>query len=282
MNIQENILKKGVKEINNRYTIYPQNCICLIVKKCSYLCLTGILELIELFMELILNLETSMDICSVCLSENGKIIDLVESDEERTHASSLTVFIEDMLSRNKLKMKDLKAVAVSKGPGSYTGLRIGVSVAKGLCYGANLPLLSVNTLQAMALGGQLYYDKKGELDKNTWFCPMIDARRLEVYCCFFDFSNVPQNDIRAEIITNDSFKEILEQRKVLFFGNGAPKCKSLIQHKNALFIEDFKHSSKFMIPLAEKAFHESRFEDVAYFEPFYLKDFIATIPKKLF
>ncbi|MEA3443161.1 MAG: tRNA (adenosine(37)-N6)-threonylcarbamoyltransferase complex dimerization subunit type 1 TsaB [Bacteroidota bacterium] len=231
-------------------------------------------------MALILNIETSTQICSVSLTRNGKLIALRETNEDKSHAARLTVYIDEIVKSQNLLINDLDAVAVSKGPGSYTGLRIGVSVAKGLCYGAEKPLIAVSTLQALAL--QVSSGNKPEVNVkgNSWFCPMIDARRMEVYTAMFDMDNNMQNKISAKIIDSSSFPDILNDRLVYFFGNGAMKCKNIIQHKNARFIENIETSSADMATLSEIAFRKKQFEDVAYFEPFYLKDFIATIPKK--
>ena len=167
---------------------------------------------------------------------------------------------------------------MSKGPGSYTGLRIGVSTAKGLCYGASKPLIAISTLQALAL--QVSSQENIDVDPDPWFCPMIDARRMEVYTAMFDKDNSSFQDVSAKVIDEKSFVAELDQRPIYFFGNGAMKCKESIIHKNARFLPNIETSSKSMAPLSEAAFAANQFEDVAYFEPFYLKDFIATVPKK--
>jgi tRNA threonylcarbamoyladenosine biosynthesis protein TsaB len=226
-------------------------------------------------MSLILNIETATEICSVSLAENGKLIALKEDTEGQLHAKLLTVLIEEMFREKKICIKELNAVAVSKGPGSYTGLRIGVSAAKGIAYAADIPLLAVNTLQAMALG----VSKSQDFEAETWFCPMIDARRMEVYTAFFDLQNNLRRDIAAEIIDENSFNEILKDRKIVFHGNGAAKCNKIIQSPNAIFIENMGCSASNMVELSYHAFQNKQFADIAYFEPFYLKDFIATVPK---
>lgn len=233
-------------------------------------------------MALILNFDTSTEICSVNLAKNGKILFIRESSEEKSHASSLTVFIEQILGEANITVSQLDAVAVSMGPGSYTGLRIGVSTAKGLCYGSNVPFIAISTLQAMAM--QLSNNTKllKGLSDNIWFCPMIDARRMEVYTAFYDLQNTEQRKISAEILDDESFQSILNERIVLFFGNGSAKFKDVCKHKNAIFIDNIDTSSEGMVNLAEISFEKKKFEDIAYFEPFYLKDFIATIPKKKF
>jgi tRNA threonylcarbamoyladenosine biosynthesis protein TsaB len=227
-------------------------------------------------MSLILNIETATEICSVSLAKEGKLIALKEHNEGLKHAKLLTVYIEEIFKENNVSIKELNAVAVSKGPGSYTGLRIGVSAAKGIAYAGNIPLIAVSTLQAMAHG----VTTGSGFDKNTWLCPMIDARRMEVYSAFFDLNNTKQKEISADIIDENSYADILNQRQVIFFGNGAEKCKKTIQSPNAQFIDDVSCSAEHMIELSYKAFQNKQFEDVAYFEPFYLKDFIATAPRK--
>ncbi|OQY05462.1 MAG: tRNA (adenosine(37)-N6)-threonylcarbamoyltransferase complex dimerization subunit type 1 TsaB [Bacteroidetes bacterium 4572_117] len=229
-------------------------------------------------MALILNIETSTEVCSVCFAQDGKVIALKENNEGQTHAKLLTVFIEDLLKEKKLKVADFDAVAVSMGPGSYTGLRIGVSTAKGLAYAANIPLIAINTLQSIADG--LVQQDKQKINQNAWVCPMIDARRMEVYTAFFNIENVAESEISADIIDENSYQKILDDRQVVFCGNGSAKCKDTIKHKNAIFVDDIECSSSYMALLAEKAFLNSDFVDVAYFEPYYLKNFVATIPKK--
>jgi tRNA threonylcarbamoyladenosine biosynthesis protein TsaB len=188
----------------------------------------------------------------------------------------LTVLIENLLNKNKIALHQLDAVAVSMGPGSYTGLRIGVSVSKGICYGANKPLIAVPTLQSMTCG---FIQKSGVKERGGWYCPMIDARRLEVFTAFFDDKARFQSNISAEIIDENSFADILSEREVYFFGNGSDKCADLLKHFNARFFSGFQASAKDMITLSEHLFQQKEFKDVAYFEPYYLKDFVATIPK---
>ena len=238
-------------------------------------------------MSLILNIETATNICSVALAKHGKLISLKESKQDKSHAELLTVFIENILNTYKLKASSLDAVAVSKGPGSYTGLRIGVSTAKGICYGINKPLIGICTLQAMAYGvcGACVSRFKTvarikRIKQNSWFCPMIDARRQEVYSAFFDNKNQLKREVSADIIETNSYKDILDERKVIFFGNGSEKCKNILKSKNAFFIDNISPSAKNMLVLSEKAFNNKKFEDTAYFEPFYLKDFVAIPPKK--
>jgi tRNA threonylcarbamoyladenosine biosynthesis protein TsaB len=217
----------------------------------------------------ILCIDTSTTNCSVGLSIAGSCVSLKEVNVGYTHAENITVFIEEVLAASKITMDQLDAIAVSKGPGSYTGLRIGVSAAKGLAYALSKPLISIDTLSAMALSVSQNFSE------NDLLCPMIDARRMEVYCAVFDRSLNILMPTKALIIDNTSFSEFLQQGRVIFFGDGASKCKAIIDHPNAEFISDMFPSAASMGPLAEQLFAEKRFEDVAAFEPFYLKDFIA-------
>jgi len=229
---------------------------------------------------LILNIETSSDICSVALGKGEKTLDILESREERDHARVLTLLINKILKNNKLETSDLHAVAVSKGPGSYTGLRIGVSTAKGLAYGLNIPLIAVSTPEAMVAEAlTTIRQEMPEIPPNAWLCPMIDARRMEVYLSFYDLSGKQQTDIRAAVITSGSFEKILKERMVFFFGTGSEKCRKVLSHHNVRFLENIRPSAESMTSLSYECFQSQAFEDVAYFEPFYLKEFIATIPK---
>ncbi len=230
-------------------------------------------------MPLILNIETSTNVCSVTLAKGNKIIANKVSYEDKSHSELLTVFIEQIIKEQEISLKNLDAVAVSKGPGSYTGLRIGVSAAKGIAYGIDKPLISVSTLQTMAYHVLLEQKIEG---KNTLLCPMIDARRMEVYNAFFNLEGEQVREIKAEIIDENSYKDILDNQKIIFFGDGSDKCKNTIIHKNAIFLENITPLSNYMINLSIKAYQKQQFEDIAYFEPFYLKNFIATKPKKIF
>jgi len=234
-------------------------------------------------MAVILNIETSTNVCSIALSKDFKILSLKESKEEKSHASLLNVFIEEIFKANNLTASGLDAVAVGKGPGSFTGLRIGVSVSKGICYGSNTPLIGINTLHTMAYGmanNSIIKSLNLENIRDTWLCPMLDAKRMEVYSAFFDFNNHFKTPVSAEIINSNSFQNILTERQVVFFGNGSHKCKNVITHPNAFFIDNIHPSAQNMISLAEIAFKNKEFENVAYFQPFYLKDFVTTTPKK--
>ena len=229
----------------------------------------------------ILCLETSTEVCSVALSVNGNIIAEQEDKSGKNHAQLLTRFVEEVMQSGKTPFKQLDAVAVSGGPGSYTGLRIGVSTAKGLCYAAGLPLIAIPSLEAMAhhVIKNLYsfgIKKKEPL----LYCPMIDARRMEVYAAIYDNQLKQIRGIQADIIDHLSFSAFLQDQKLLFFGNGAHKCKMSIQNPNALFLDNISASASYLARLAEAAFVAGNFVDIAYYEPFYLKDFVATIPTK--
>jgi tRNA threonylcarbamoyladenosine biosynthesis protein TsaB len=229
----------------------------------------------------ILHIESSTLTCSVAISRNGDIRALQEShDQSYAHSEKLVVYIDEVIKQAELKPSDLDAVCVSKGPGSYTGLRIGVSAAKGLCYGLGIPLLSVGSLESMAHLVKANFEN--ELADVSFLCPMIDARRMEVYMQLFDAGLNQLQAVSAEIIDEKSFASELEKGRVVFLGDGAAKCKEIIQHTNAIFLDDFKTSASGMIPLAESKFANKQFEDVAYFEPYYLKDFVAGKPKKMF
>lgn len=226
-------------------------------------------------MEPILNIETSTGVCSVSVSDKDAILAARESRIDRSHASMLTVFIGEAMAEAGIGYNELSGVAVSRGPGSYTGLRIGVSAAKGICYGADIPLIALDTLLIMARGLlRNIADNDGLL-----LCPMIDARRMEVYTALYDTAGTRVKDITAEIIDNNSFKDYLDERKIIFFGDGSGKCRDTLKHPNAVFIEGIYPSACYMAQLSFKAFAEKIFEDTAYFEPFYLKDFLATTPK---
>jgi tRNA threonylcarbamoyladenosine biosynthesis protein TsaB len=229
---------------------------------------------------MIICLETATNLCSVALCDGAGVISLRESDELKSHAAQLTVYIEEILKENHLTAGDLDAVAVSKGPGSYTGLRIGVSVAKGIAYGATIPLIGIETTLAMLYGISVsrYFNEIS--DKDTLFCPMLDARRMEVYYAIYDSSGKKIKDISAEIINEESFSGFPESQKIIFLGDGALKCKEVINRKSAVFADDFKMSASHMLKPVNKAYNDKLFEDVAYFEPLYLKDFITSKPRK--
>ena len=231
-------------------------------------------------MALLLNIETSTEVCSVALAKNGELLFETENAEGLNHSELLTVFIEEMLNANHIPPASIDAVAVSKGPGSYTGLRIGVSVAKGLCYALGKPLIGISTLDAMGkFTAQNLQQYVKTSEKELLFCPMIDARRMEVYSSVYNAEGEQLEPVSAKIIDEDSYSDYLRKNKILFFGNGASKCRDKLTHPNALFLGPPKASARFMLGLAEKKYNKREFEDVAYFEPFYLKNFVATIPK---
>ena len=224
-------------------------------------------------MALLLAIETTTKNCSVALFENSKLITYKEKNSGRhSHAEQLTFFIEEVVRKASITLGQVEAIILSKGPGSYTGLRIGTSTAKGLCYSLDIPLISVSTLKSMAFE----ISKKGNY---MFYCPMIDARRMEVFASVYDKSNNEVREIRADIVDQHTYAEFLKD-KVLFFGDGALKCKSIINSSNAYFIDGIFPSAKNIGLLGFDKFLNKDFEDVAYFEPYYLKDFVASIQKK--
>lgn len=229
-------------------------------------------------MSCILNIETSTNVCSVAVSHDGACIFDKEDHSGPNHAEHLGTFVDEALSFTDNHAIPLDAVAVSCGPGSYTGLRIGVSMAKGICYGRGLKLLAVPTLELLCVPVLL---EELVADDNALLCPMLDARRMEVYAQLFDRSLHEVRPIRADVMEPDTYKEYLDEHPVYFFGNGAKKCQDVISHPNAHFISGIEALAKNMLPLAERRMAEERFEDVAYFVPFYLKDFVAKQPRKL-
>ena len=219
-------------------------------------------------MALILLIETATKSCSVALTQHDEFITCKEEvNENYSHAEKLNTFIASLFQDQNINLHNVDAIAVSKGPGSYTGLRIGVSTAKGLCYALDKPLISISTLRAMAYG-------IAQKESADLYCPMIDARRMEVYSAFYDDKNNEIRAVNADIINADSYQKELASR-VLFFGDGAEKCRQMIKHSNAKFIDGVYPSSKDMISLAMQKFDKKEFEDIAYFEPYYLKDFVA-------
>ncbi len=228
-------------------------------------------------MPMILCLETATPVCSVALNESCCTIALRESDKQNAHSEKITNFIREVMETASIGYHQLDAVAVSQGPGSYTGLRIGVSTAKGICYAADLPLMAIDTLEAMAYGMKAKFGN--QVTENDLLIPMIDARRMEVYASVFDANLQKIEDTAALIIDENSFADLRKDHHLWLFGDGAPKLKQLFENQpNITIIDGFKPSAAFMLPLADKALREQRFVDVAYFEPFYLKDFIAGKP----
>ena len=228
-------------------------------------------------MACILHIETSTKACSVALSENGSLIFHKEDIEGPNHSVVCGVFVDEALSFANSHAIPVDAVAVSEGPGSYTGLRIGVSMAKGICYGRNLPLIAIPTLEVLCVPVLL----RDDLPEDALLCPMIDARRMEVYSAVYDRALTEVRSTGADIVDAETYKEYLNRGPVYFLGNGAAKCKDTILHENAHFIDDVRPLAKWMFPLAEQMFNRGEFCDVAYFEPYYLKDFVAIKPKKL-
>ena len=229
-------------------------------------------------MERLILIETSTALCSAALAEDGVITSYRESSAPKAHASLTAVFIQEMLEEKGLTIADCDAVCVSKGPGSYTGLRVGVSTAKGLCFGSGKPLIAISTLDILVAQAQIP-------DNLKYIVPMVDARRMEVYAAVYEIAAQAGNDVRQitetapAIIDENSYSDILEKGKVLFIGDGAGKCADVIKHPNASFLQCWPKASAMLEP-AMKAYKEKRFEDVAYFEPFYLKEFVATVSKK--
>ena len=232
-------------------------------------------------MALILSIETGTDICSVALANDGELMALRESDEGRDHAKKVALFVDELLRETGVQPSDLDAIAVGKGPGSYTGLRIGVSFAKGMCYALDIPLIAIGSLDALTEVAREDYDA-GILDieEEEWakakLCPLVDARRMEVYAEVFDNEGKALTDVVAEVVTEDSFKE-WRKDKFVIFGNGAKKCTELLS--DAIFV-DIAPSARGIVRLVEESFKAQKFEDLAYFEPFYLKEFLVIPSKK--
>lgn len=229
-------------------------------------------------MSCILHIETSTNVCSVAVSQDGECIFDKEDFSGPNHAERLGEYVDEALSFADSHAIPVDAVAVSSGPGSYTGLRIGVSMAKGICYGRNIPLLSVPTLELLSVPVLLGHD---EIEDDALICPMLDARRMEVYAAVYNRALQPVRPIQADVVDADTYKEWLDRHPVYFFGNGAAKCMETINHPNARLIKDIVPLAKWMFPLAEKKIAKGETEDVAYFVPFYLKDFVAKMPSKM-
>ena len=228
-----------------------------------------------LHMAFILGIETATEVCSVALFSNQNLLALREWKEGNKHANELTTLISEVVKEASISLNQLDAICVSMGPGSYTGLRVGVSTAKGLCYTLNKPLIAVNTLESMA---QVFVSNNPNY--NGLVCPMIDARRMEVYTALFNNNGEPVRETEAKIIDETSFAQDLQLGNIAFIGNGAEKCREVIEHSNAQFHGDLRCSAVGLGKLAGEKFNAKQFEDVAYFEPFYLKDFVGTTPKK--
>ncbi len=229
---------------------------------------------------MILCIETATSLCSVALCDRKGITGLKENAEGRSHASLLTVFIDELLKKKGIGAQDLDAVAVSKGPGSYTGLRIGISVAKGIAYASSIPLIGIETTLTMFVGYLPAAKEKYKISTGDLFCPVLDARRMEVYYSIYNYYGTLVRKTSAEIIDENSFKDYPESSVIYIFGEGAAKCKEVIKRKNIVVDEDFRISASYMHGPVYESFTEAHFEDVAYFEPFYLKDFLTTKPVK--
>jgi tRNA threonylcarbamoyladenosine biosynthesis protein TsaB len=225
-------------------------------------------------MAFILQIETATACCSIALAADGVVLAVKEINERNVHAAVINLYIDTLMSSTNTKYNDLAAVAISAGPGSYTGLRIGVSTAKGLCYALDIPLIAVETLEAMAFG--LIESGRCPSDQNLLLCPMIDARRMEVFTAVFNAKGERVKPTSAEIIDADSFTDLLKGNKILFFGDGSEKCRDVFANNtNAGFIGGFVNSAVYLTKSADKKFIGKEFEDVAYFEPYYLKEFVA-------
>lgn len=229
-------------------------------------------------MSCILNIDTSTNVCSVAVSQDGAVIFEKEDHSGPNHAERLGSYVDEALSFTDNHAIPFDAVAVSCGPGSYTGLRIGVSMAKGICYGRGLKLIGVPTLELLCVPVLL---EEKVVEDDALLCPMLDARRMEVYAQLFDRSLHEVRAIHADVVEPDTYNEYLDKHPVYFFGNGAEKCEKVINHPNAHFISGIEPLAKNMMPLAERKMAQQQFEDVAYFVPFYLKNFVAKLPRKL-
>ena len=219
-------------------------------------------------MALILGIESATKNCSVVLFKDGVVIAEKESiTDGYTHAEQLTLFIQNVIDSANITLNKVEAVALSMGPGSYTGLRIGTSTAKGLCYALDIPLIAISTLKAMAFA-------MTKNEKSAIYCPMIDARRMEVFSALYDVDNNQVRGVQADVVDENTYAEFLAN-EIIFFGDGSLKCQEIINHKNAKFIEGIHPSAKNLGILAKAKFENKDFEDVAYFEPYYLKDFVA-------
>mgnify|MGYP002624278861 FL=1 len=228
-------------------------------------------------MSTILHIETSTDVCSVAVSEDSQVIFEQEDHSGPNHAERLGTMVDEALSFTDNHAIPFDAVAVSCGPGSYTGLRIGTSMAKGICYGRGLELIAVPTLELLCVPVLL----REIPEDDALLCPMLDARRMEVYACIFDRALKPIRETGADIVTAETYMEYLEEHPIYFFGDGAEKCMDTINHPNAHYIDGIEPLAKWMQPLAERRLLNNQTEDVAYFVPYYLKDFVAKMPKKL-
>jgi tRNA threonylcarbamoyladenosine biosynthesis protein TsaB len=232
-------------------------------------------------MALILHLETASPVCSVALSRDRILLGCKESTEDKSHATRLTLMIRELFLDHRITAGDLDAISLSMGPGSYTGLRIGASVAKGLAYGCGKPVIGIPTMMALAHGFALSHpdDLKNNGSKPVLLCPMLDARRMEVYTTLFDSDLGELSHVEAVILDSQSYEHLLEKNVILFFGTGSDKASAVISHPNARFFQGIELSASFQADPAGTLFDRGEFLDTAYFEPHYLKEFIASIPK---
>lgn len=233
-------------------------------------------------MALILNLESASPVCSVALSRSGRLLGCRESAEDKSHATRLTILIQELLGENEIASDDLDALSLSMGPGSYTGLRIGASVAKGMAYGSGIPVIGIPTLKALAKGfldNHLKEVLEYAADLPVFLCPMLDARRMEVYTALYDIQLNEINPVEAVVLDPQSFFRSLDRQIICFFGTGSIKAAEMIHHPNARFFQHIELSGSFQSELAESLFNKHEFLDTAYFEPHYLKEFIASIPR---
>ena len=218
----------------------------------------------------LINIETATEVCSVALSKGEDIVSSIYSDKGNSHTEHLFPFIQEVLDKGNCKISEINGVALSIGPGSYTGLRIGASAAKGICYALNIPLIGVSTLQSIVFGAK----SQPNTEQNVLFCPMIDARRMEVFAALFDTNGEAITDVESKIVDESAFLSELNSNIICFCGNGMPKCKPFLQHQNARFV-DVNLNAANMLTQALHKFSNKQFEDVAYFEPFYLKEYLA-------
>ena len=227
-------------------------------------------------MTYILAIETATKVCSVALFKNAELLNFKEEDGSYAHAEKLAVFVQELMQSAGIDYSELHAVVVSKGPGSYTGLRIGVSFAKGLCYAQNIPLIAVNTLEGMTCGVLPQISQK-----NALLCPMIDARRMEVYTALFDQSLNELEPTATKVIDNNFFSSETLNRPIYVFGDGAEKSTSVLNHPNIHLLKEFQPSARYLGAIGMQKYQDNNFEELAYFEPYYLKEFLAGKPKKL-
>lgn len=231
--------------------------------------------------ELILCIESATGVCSVAICSRHGVMQMRESGDERAHSKLLAVYVKEVLEAACIGAAQLAAVAVSRGPGSYTGLRIGVSLAKGIAYGAGVPLISADTMESMYHSMLMTHPEYTRNEDDIFFVPMIDARRMEVYHPVIGADGSSVSQVKATVVEAGSFSDLLSRGSVVFFGNGSDKCREIISHPNAIFVAGVWPSAAAMRIPVFRSFDAGMFEDVAYFEPYYLKDFLATIPKKL-